>query len=639
MVGLHFCKALIKRGLEQKFVIEVVGEESVPAYDRIHLSSYVETKDITDLIFESESWYKENGIALTLGDRVVKINKGDKNVETSSGKVIGYDYLVLATGSRAFSPEIEGIDNNQVILYRTIEDIKKIVEKAEGKKHATIIGGGLLGLEAAQAVQGLGLDPAIVHIGGHLMSSQLIPQASRVLQQRVEEQKIEVFLSANTKKISDSNSRLQVDFADGRGVETDFVIVSAGIRPNSEIAVDAEISCGVRGGVIVNRHMETTSDNIFAIGECALFEGQIFGLAAPGYAMADHLAARMAGEKVEPMETPDMSTQLKMIGVDVVTVGDPLQDGTLIEFDGGNIYRAITIGRDDEIKGALGIGAWEESARVQSLYLENAKITNKEKDYFVKEGVLSEGGENSVQQWPDSRVICNCMGITKGEIIGCFKTCGQDPDKIAAQTSCSEVCGSCRPLLEELCNKPPSKLIKPVAVKRLLTLSVFTVLAVAAILILPPAPISESVESWYYNVDKLWRNNVTKQITGYVLMAIFVFGMLISLRKRFRWFRFGNFNKWRVFHAFFGVASLGALFFHTGFHFGSNLNYWLMLCFVLINVLGGVAGVFSAIESSGTSELALKARRFRPALVYLHVILFWPLPILLAFHIASVYLY
>jgi len=640
MVGLHLCKSLVKRGLHKTFSIQVVGGESVPAYDRIHLSSYVKTRESESLILEKEAWYEEQGIQLTLGQPINSIDLKKKEAVSMNGTAFSYDYLVFATGSRAFAPPIEGIDRENVILYRNITDVQKIVEVAEGKIHGTIIGGGLLGLEAAQALQELKLKSSVIHLGGHLMSSQLTPAAAKPLQNQVEAAGIEVLLKANTKTIAEQDDRLHVKFSDGRDLETDLVIVAAGIRPNTEIAEEAGIPCGVRGGIIINNHMETEVENVFAVGECALLEGQTFGLAAPGYAMADHLAARLAGEKVPPLPKPDMSTKLKMVGVDVTTIGDALEPGTMLEFEKGDIYRALTITPKGEIRGALGVGAWEESSRIQELFKDKALLTQKERDYFIKEGVLSTGGgETSVQQWPDNRIICNCMGISKGEIIACFKTCGQDPDKIAAQTSCSEVCGSCRPLLEELCNKPPSAASKPVAVKRLLICSVIAIFAVLAILIAPPAPIADSVQSWYYKIDKLWRSNITKQITGYALMAIFLLGMLISLRKRFRWFRFGHFNKWRVFHAAFGIVSLVALFFHTGFHFGENLNYWLMLCFVLINILGGVAGIFSALESSGTSELALKARRFRPALVYLHIILFWPLPVLLAFHIASVYLY
>ena len=572
MVGLHFCKSLVKRGLVGEYEVQVIGAETVPAYDRIHLSSYVTERKDAGLILEPTSWYEENGISLILGERVTSVDSESQKVTLGSGDEYTYDYLVFATGSRAFAPSIDGIEQENVVLYRTIEDIKKIVALSEGKKHATVIGGGLLGLEAAQAFEHLGLEASVVHIAGHLMSAQLTPSAAAVLQEKVEQSGIDVLLKANTKAITTKEERLELAFADGRSLETDLVVVSAGIRPNSELASDAGIACGIRGGIIVNHHLETSEANIFAIGECALLEGQIFGLAAPGYAMAEHLATRLAGEKVKPMDTPDMSTKLKMVGVDVTCIGDALTDGVQEEFVAEGVYRSMTLSPKGELLGAMGVGEWEESARIQELFREGAIIRPKEREYFKAEGVLSEGGgENSVQQWPDNRVICNCMGITKGEIIGCFKTCGQDPDKIAASTSCSEVCGSCRPLLEELCNKPPSLIARPVAVKRLMTLSILAVLGILAVLIFPPAPIADSVESWYYQIDRLWRNNVTKQITGYIVMGIFVLGMLISLRKRFKWFRFGHFNRWRVFHALFGVSSVVALYFHTGFHFGLSL--------------------------------------------------------------------
>lgn len=640
MAGCHFCKGLVNRGLSKVCDITVLGAEAIPAYDRIHLSDYVDNESTEDLILQGVEWYEENGIRLVLGAYVTNVDTEQKSLVTAGGERYDYDVLVFATGSSAFCPSMEGADNEKVILYRTVEDVEKIVSTARGKTHATVIGGGLLGLEAAQAVQKLGLQASVLQLGGHLMSAQLNPAGAQVLKGKVEQAGIEVLTLANTKKVSNNKEGLQLDLADGRSLDTDFVIVAAGIRANSSVAEKAGIKCGIRGGIIVDNNLQTSADDVFAIGECALFEGQTFGLAAPGYAMADHVVCRLAGDKIKPLEKPDMSTKLKMVGVDVTTIGDALEEGVLYEFKSDDVYRALNLSPKGELLGALGVGEWAESTRLQTLYNKGGVIQEKEREYFVKEGVLSENsGEDSVIHWADNSLVCNCMSVTKGDIIACFKTCGKDPDAIAKETSCSEVCGSCRPLLEELCGAETLTPNKPVGVKSLMVFSIIAALGVLAILISPPAPIADSVESWYYKVDKLWRSSVVKQITGYTMMGVFLLGLLISLRKRFKWFRFGHFNNWRVFHSIFGVVSLVTLFAHTGFHFGHNLNYWLMLTFVLLNLLGGFAGVFAAIESSGITGMALVARKYRPVLTYAHLVLFWPLPILLVFHIASVYLY
>ena len=416
-------------------------------------------------------------------------------------------------------------------------------------------------------------------------------------------------------------------------------MISAGIAPNSELAADSELRVGTRGGVIVDDQLQTEDERIFAIGECALLNGRIYGLAAPGYAMAKHVAKRIAGEKTTSFPKPDLSTRLKMLGIDVVTIGDPLEEGRRIEFESDEHYRMLVVSPRNQLLGGLGVGDWPESGRIQGLFADGATIRPNEQSYFVEEGVLS-GEETTLDigALPDKRIICNCMNITKGELVTCLAKCGPDPDKLASETGASTVCGSCRPLVDQLCGAAPST-AKPVAYRAMLSVSFVALLAVLVTYFMPGVEMANSVESWRYKVEQFWRDNVVKQITGFVLLAVAILGTLISLRKRFTWFRFGHFAKWRVFHAAFGITSLVVLFMHTGFHFGHNLNFWLMFTFVGLNLLGAFAGVVSAIESSGTSNLALFARQIRPALTYAHLVLFWPLPVLLTFHILSVYLY
>lgn len=640
MVSVKFCQLMVQASLHHRYDITVIGEEDMPAYDRIRLSTFVDHRDASQLSLESEEWYDEHGITLQTGTRVDKLDRSLNAVHLSDGKVLNYDILILATGSRPFVPEIPGIDLPNVHVYRTISDIEAIISASEGKESATIIGGGLLGLEAAQAVQKLGLKPSVVERARFLMPQQLNESAAGILEGFVRAQEIELYLEKPPKEIRSRDEALELCFEDGSTHPTDLVIVSAGIVPESELAKEAGLDTGIRGGVLVNNQLETTDPNIFAIGECAHYLGRVYGLAAPGYAMAKHLVRRLRGERVLPFAKPDLSTRLKMLGVDVVTIGDPLDEGRRVEFSDEQGYRMLLLSPRLELLGALGVGEWAESAMIQSLYVDGATIRPSEIIRFEAKGLVSETmAATPVTEWPDGRMVCNCLSVSKGEILSCALTHGQDADRVQNLTGASGVCGSCRPLVEQLCGAPVTKGANTAKVRALLILSLTALLAVVVTAMAPPMEMADSVESWWYKVDIFWRDHIVKQVTGYGLMAVFLLGLLLSLRKRFSWFRFGAFASWRLFHVAFGVVALIMLFAHTGFRFGQNLNFWLMFTFVSLNLLGALAGVVAAIEGRGVSAAAMRARRIRPILTYAHLILFWPLPVLLTFHILSVYLY
>lgn len=640
MVSAKFCEALIDEQLHEHLSITVIGAETRPAYDRIKLSTYVDHRDAGRLLLRPSAWYDEHRITLRLGVAVTSIDRPAKTLTLADGSTLPYDQLVLATGSRPFVPPIPGRELPGVHVYRSIDDLDAIIAAARGKESAVVIGGGLLGLEAAQAVQKLGLRPSVVERARFLMPAQLNEPAALRLRKIVEAQDIRLFLGKSSTVIEADGDRLRLTFDGSETTGTDLVVISAGIAPVTELAAEAGLAVGTRGGVVVNRHLETEDPEVFAIGECALLDGRIYGLAAPGFTMARHLAARLAGRKLAPLPEPDLSTRLKMLGADVVTIGNPLDEGTRHEFADGISYRMIATDPKGVIRGGLGVGPWDESGRVHSLFEEGAVLRENELRRFTADGSLLAGGRlSSVNQWPDHRVVCNCMNVTKGRLVASLDSCGRDPDKLAAATEASTVCGSCRPLVEELCGQASSPPARPVGARALIVVSALALVAVLAAILFPPPEIAGSVESLRYQVDQLWRDRVFKQISGFTLTGIFLVGLLISLRKRLRWFRIGHFARWRVFHALFGLIALLALFAHTGFHFGHNLNFWLMFVFVALNLLGAGAGIVASIESRGTSAAAIRARRIRPFLVWGHILLFWPLPVLLTFHILSVYLY
>lgn len=639
MVGCKLCESLIQAGVHRTARILVVGAERIPAYDRIRLSSYVDHQDPARLILHEAAWYEDHNITLRSGDPVVKIDRPRGKVELKSGARFAYDRLVLATGSRAFMPPIEGITHPNVFPYRSLNDLDDLIAAASGKTKLVVLGGGLLGLEAAQAAQKLGLNTSIVEQAAFLMPRQLNRRAATRLEQIVNTLDIDVHTGDTVQRVENRLDSLVLKFADRAPLETDLVIVAAGITPNCELAKTAGLAVGLRGGVIVNEQLETSDPNIFAIGECALLNGQIYGLAAPGFAMARHLVKRLLGCKTEAFPRPDLSTRLKMMGVEVTTIGDPLEEGRRIEYEDSDCYRMLILEPRGALRGGLGVGPWPESGRIQALYSSSANTREKEEHNFVRKGALApQSAEIAIARWPGTRVVCNCMHVTKGELTLCLTSHGRDPELLAKATGASTVCGSCRPLLNELCGSVEER-AKPVGVRSLLAISGLALLLAATTFLGPNPPVPDSVESWWYGVDRIWTDGQIKQITGFTLLGLSLAGLLLSLRKRFKWFRFGHFARWRVLHTALGLTALVGLFVHTGFRFGHNLNFWLMFSFVGLSILGGCAGVVSALESSGSSRRALAARRFRPILSYAHLVLFWPLPVLVTFHILSVYFY
>ena len=640
MVGHHFLKQLVEKNLHNQYDITVLGDELVPAYNRIKLGEYVDHRDISKLLLDNELWYSKHGITLKLGHRATSLDRENKFIELENGEQEHYDILVLATGSRPTIPNIDGVNLPHVLLYRNIADLKKIITKLESADDIAVIGGGLLGIEAAHTLQSLGVKTSIIQRANFLMTRQLNEEASASLKQQVEATGINVITKARQTFIESERNGNFITINDLVRIKADYVLISAGITPNTEFVVEAGIECGVGGGCIVNGNFQTNDDHIFAIGECAQYEGKIYGLAAPGFEMAEHLAALIAGEKKKSLKNLDTSTRLKMAGVNISVIGESLENGKQVVYDNGNDYRLITIDKKRRVVGAMAVGAWDEYADIYHAYITKEKLPKKQLNLFKEKGALFEDqSSNNPLGWADSRIICNCMSVSKGEIMTAVQKLGNDFAKVAENTKAATVCGSCEYLVKGLCGDAQPPISKPKVSKRMLITSVIAFLLVLAAIILPPAPVADSVMSTWAKIDQIWRDNLIKQITGYTMLGIFTIGLLVSFRKRISWFNFGKYGFWRYFHVAFGLLSLVVLYAHTGFHFGYNLNFWLMLVFIILNLLGAITGIVVALENTSNPAIARFSQIVRPYMLWGHIILFWPLPVLVAFHILSVYKY
>ena len=315
MVGHHFVDQLLEQ--YDGFDLIVLSEEPRLAYDRVHLSEYFSGKSADDLALTTPEHYQSQGVTFYTNARVTTIDRDEKRIETEDGQCFEYDKLVLATGSYPFVPPIPGNDQEHCLVYRTIEDLERIEASSKQSKVGVVVGGGLLGLEAANALKEAGLETHVVEFAPQLMAVQVDQGGGRLLKSKIEALGVQVHTQKATQEIiAGENRRYRMCFADGEHLETDMILFSAGIRPQDALAREFGLELGERGGIVVNNQCLTSDPDIYAIGECALWNNFIFGLVAPGYTMARVAASHIAGGDLA-FEGADMSTKLKLMGVDV----------------------------------------------------------------------------------------------------------------------------------------------------------------------------------------------------------------------------------------------------------------------------------------------------------------------------------
>lgn len=455
MVGHKFVEKLVARS--SSFQIIVFGEEPRPVYDRVHLSSYFEGKTAEDLQLSTREWYPERQIALHLGDPVIQINREEKVVCSMSGMVQPYDYLILATGSSAFVPALPGVEKSGVFVYRTIEDLEMIQAHARKSRKGAVLGGGLLGLEAAKALLDLGLDEGhVVEFAPRLMPRQLDGDGSNILKEKLEDLGLNIHTGKQTSEIFGDATLKGLRFSDDTILDLDLLVISAGIRPRDELAKKAGLSVGPRGGVCVDASLQTSDASIFAIGECALFQDMIYGLVAPGYEMAEVVVTRLLGEE-KNFRGFDMSTKLKLIGVDVASFGEPFAEGPTCKvlryedkFKG--IYKRINISADGKyLLGGILVGEAESYNLLLQMVQNKVQLpADPESLILGRRGGASEDGGLGLSDLPDEAIICSCESVSKKTI--CDQVSG-GIISLPALKKCTKAgtgCGGCVPMVKDL---------------------------------------------------------------------------------------------------------------------------------------------------------------------------------------------
>lgn len=452
MVSHRFLETITKLDRERRVELVCFGEERHPAYDRIHLSEYFGDKTADELYLAETAWYAAQGIQLRLGEKVVALNTDNKFVETDLGNQIDYDVLVLATGSAAFIPPVPGIDLKGVFPYRTIDDLDEIIAYGKNCRTATVIGGGLLGLEAAKAMLDLKLETSVVEFAQRLMPRQIDQSGSDLLVRKIAALGAKVLTGKSTKQVTGSDKVAGLDFADGEHLAADMIVVSAGIRPRDELARQAGIAVGERGGIVVDDNLQTSVPDIYAIGECALAQGFIYGLAAPGYRMAESVAEQLLGLQHKPFAGFDMSTKLKLMGVDVASIGDPFtQDpGTevaILHEGKQGIYKKLCFDPEKNLlRGAILVGDAEDYQNLLQMYLNKIKMPAKPESLLVKGG----GFQIGVDALPETATICSCNNISKASLVAGVAAGNHTLEALKQHCNAGTSCGSCQGLVKDI---------------------------------------------------------------------------------------------------------------------------------------------------------------------------------------------
>jgi nitrite reductase (NADH) large subunit len=458
MAGVNAIEHLLKLAPD-KYEITVYGAESFPNYNRIMLS-YVLAGDtkLEDIFINDYAWYERNNVKLYTGQKVTSIDTTAKHI-TSSGAagdlVESYDKVIMATGSNAFVIPMPGHQLPGVIAYRTIQDTELMKKAAQKYKKAVVIGGGLLGLEAARGLLNLGMEVEVVHLGDCLMERQLDRTASKMLQAALEQQGMKFLMEKSSAEILGKERATGLKFVDGTFTEADLIVMAVGIRPNVALAKEAGLE--VVQGIAVNDWLETSVPDVYAVGECAQHRGIAYGLVAPLYEQGAVLAKRLAGIESAPYEGSVVYTKLKVSGVDVFSGGQFIESedtkAIRVHDDWSGIYKKVLV-RDNKIVGAVLFGNTAESTRLMQMIKSQADITKMEITALLQESGAEGGGggtEAVVAAMEEDAIICGCNGVSKGTICSTIKECGLTTiDGVKDATTASRSCGGCKPLVAAL---------------------------------------------------------------------------------------------------------------------------------------------------------------------------------------------
>ena len=464
MVGHRFIEDLLDKSDAANFDITVFCEEPRIAYDRVHLSSYFSHHTAEELSLVREGFYEKHGIKVLVGERAITINRQEKVIHSSAGRTVFYDKLIMATGSYPWIPPIKGSDTQDCFVYRTIEDLNAIESCARRSKRGAVVGGGLLGLEAAGALKNLGIETHVIEFAPMLMAEQLDQMGGEQLRRKIESMGVRVHTSKNTLEIVQEGveARKTMRFADGSELEVDFIVFSTGIRPRDKLATQCGLDVAPRGGIVINDSCQTSDPDIYAIGECASWNNRVFGLVAPGYKMAQVAVDHILGSE-NAFEGADLSAKLKLLGVDVGGIGDahgrtPGARSYVYLDESKEIYKRLIVSEDNKtLLGAVLVGDTSDYGNLLQLVLNAIELPENPDSLILPAHSGSGKPSIGVDKLPDSAQICSCFDVTKGDLIAAINKGCHTVAALKAETKAGTGCGGCIPLVTQVLNAELAK--------------------------------------------------------------------------------------------------------------------------------------------------------------------------------------
>lgn len=635
-VGVRFTREFLR--LRPGAAVVVYGAEPWAPYNRVKLSHYLSGELDDDELASSSSLPDQPGLVTRYNQPIAAIDRKRRWVIDQQGNRQPYSALVLATGSRPHVPAIDGIQLPGVYTFRDKSDAVSLMARRARARLVVIIGGGLLGLEAARAMQRLNTRVTVIEHSSHLMFNQLDGGAGARLRRQFTERGIEVRCNEAVSRVLGQDAVEGVLLRSGEELPADTLIVAAGIRPNVDLAYGCKLSVG--RGIRVDDQLRSSDANIYAIGECAEHRNRVYGLVAPGFEQAQvaahNLAERQASysASIAPMRLKLVDTPVFSIGQ--VVDGDQGTEQLLFEDSASGAYRKLFL-RGQRVSGVVALGEWDELSRIQEAVTHARRLWPWQLLRFRQSGRLwPEGANDNIAEWPATATVCNCTGVTRGQLTS---ACGTGPaggcatlDELSERTGAGRVCGSCKPLLAQLLGTraalPPEPGFRQLAIGGLLGL-----LVTLAFLFAPSIPYNGSAQDslqW----DPLWRDGLAKQLSGFSLLGAALLLALLALRKRITRFTWGAFATWRWLHVALGLLTLVLLLAHTGARLGHGLNLALMLSFIGLSLTGAVAaGVIGSAHHWGRAAV----RRARGWSLWGHLLLLWPIPALLGLHVLKTY--
>ncbi|MBB5496063.1 nitrite reductase large subunit NirB [Paraburkholderia sp. MM5384-R2] len=455
MVGHKLVECLAQRAAHD-LDITVLGEEPRPAYDRVHLSEFFSGKTADDLSLVEPGFFERHGVQLKLNARAVAVDRDARTVTVATGETLPYDRLVFATGSYPFVPPVPGRERGDCFVYRTIDDLEAMRECGARSKTGTVVGGGLLGLECAKALRDMGLQTHVVEFAPRLMAVQVDDGGGRVLRGRIEELGVTVHTQKNTTAIVDGEAGThRMQFADGSHLDTDMIVFSAGIRPRDDLARACGLELGARGGIAIDDACRTSDPHIYAIGECALWHGQLFGLVAPGYEMARVVAKQLLGDPAE-FAGADMSTKLKLMGVDVASIGDahgntPGSRTYQFSDERKQIYKKLVVSDcGKHLLGGVMVGDASEYGTLLQMMLNRIELPASPEFLILPQADGSAKPALGVEALPAAAQICSCNNVSKGELCAAVCAGATDIGALKSATGAGTSCGGCVPLVTQV---------------------------------------------------------------------------------------------------------------------------------------------------------------------------------------------